>query len=391
MVSARLPKLVVSERAEAAVRRGHPWLYREALSNVPAGLVAGDSVQLTSKSGKRLATGIVDPESPIAVRVWSQDDVDLVELAKTRIVSSAQFRKTLFADGSTTAYRILHGEGDRCPGLVVDRYADVAVLKPDGAAAEAFSEKLLPTLRDVLLEHGVKTMLRRTRTTKPELVYGRDVGDHVVAREHGVPFWVDVLAGQKTGAFLDQRENRVRLGELVRRFQKPKVLNLFSYTAGFSLRAALKGAHTTSVDVAKGAHDTAREAFRAAGVDDKLHTFVTDDAFAFLAKAKATKKKWDVVISDPPSFAPNARSLSRALSSYRSLHAACVSVLADGGIFCASSCSSHVDAESFQTTLDDASLARSDLRLVEAYGAPADHPTLPSWPEGRYLKFCVLA
>jgi len=170
------------------------------------------------------------------------------------------------------------------------------------------------------------------------------------------------------------------------------VLNLFSYAGGFSLFAALGGAsHVTSVDIASGAHASAQSSFRLAGVDPRAHAFVTADAFAFLAEAKRRGMFWDLVVSDPPSFASSEKSLPRALAAYRSLHRACADVLAPGGVFCAASCSSHVDAENFLATLDDAATNRTDLRLLEHYGAPPDHPTLPAWPEGRYLKFAVLA
>ena len=147
----------------------------------------------------------------------------------------------------------------------------------------------------------------------------------------------------------------------------------------------------TSVDVAAAAHATAQESFRLSGLDPRKHTFVAADAFAWLAEAKRKGERWDVVISDPPSFAPSERAKPKAFSAYRALHRACADVLAPGGHFVAASCSSHVSAEEFLGTLDDAALGRGDLRLLELYGPPADHPSLPSFPEGRYLKLAVLA
>jgi 23S rRNA (cytosine1962-C5)-methyltransferase len=170
-----------------------------------------------------------------------------------------------------------------------------------------------------------------------------------------------------------------------------RVLNLFSYTGGFSQRAALAGGTVTSVDVAAKAHGTAQESFKLAGIPLAPHSFVTADAFAWLAEQKKKGRDWDVVISDPPSFAPSERAKPNAISAYRALHRACADVLAPGGTFVAASCSSHVSAEDFLTTLEDIALGRSDLRLLELFGPPADHPTLPSFPEGRYLKLAVLA
>jgi 23S rRNA (cytosine1962-C5)-methyltransferase len=216
----------------------------------------------------------------------------------------------------------------------------------------------------------------------------------VEVREHAVPFLVDLLKGQKTGAFLDQRENRRRIGELVARCKASglgvRVLNLFSYTGGFSQRAALAGGTVTSVDIAAAAHATAQESFRLAGIDPRAHTFAAADAFAFLDRAKTRGETWDVVISDPPSFAPSERAKPKAISAYRTLHRACAAVLARSGTFVAASCSSHVSLEELASTLDDAALARSDLRVLELHGSPPDHPTLPSFPEGRYLKLAIL-
>jgi 23S rRNA (cytosine1962-C5)-methyltransferase len=207
-------------------------------------------------------------------------------------------------------------------------------------------------------------------------------------RENGVVMVVDLLRGQKTGAFLDQRDNRRRVRELAR---GRRVLNLFSYAGGFSTAAVLGGAtHVTSVDLAQAAHATAQASMRANGIDPSAHAFVTADAFVFLETAHKKGQRWDLVVSDPPSFAPNEKSRPRALTAYRRLHGACAAVLGPRGILCASSCSSHVSAEDFATTLDDAATGRSDLSLVEMHGPPWDHPTLPAWPEGRYLKFAVL-
>jgi 23S rRNA (cytosine1962-C5)-methyltransferase len=359
---------------------------------------------LKDPSGALLGAGLYDPDSPIAVRVWTRGAgvIDDALLAR-RIDAAFAVRARLF-DASTNAYRLLHGEGDRVPGFVLDRYGEVAILRTDGAAAGVWAPRVAAALEAPLARLGVRTLARRREGSpsgdapKPkgtlkdgsriESLFGEAPPATTEVREHGVPFVVDLAHGQKTGAFLDQRENRKRVGALAR---GRTVCNLFSYAGGFSLHAALGGAlRVTSVDVAMAAHATAQKSFGIAGVDASRHEFVTADVFEFLARAKREKRTWDLVISDPPSFAPSEKALARALSAYRSLHRACVDVLAPGGTLCAASCSSHVDAAAFATTLDDSALGRSDLRLLETFGAPADHPTLPAWSEGRYLKFAVL-
>ncbi len=237
---------------------------------------------------------------------------------------------------------------------------------------------------------GVRTLVHRPSDSDGAVtLFGPAAPDRIEVREHDVPFLVDLARGQKTGAFLDQRENRRRVGALS---AGRRVLNLFSYAGGFSQRAALGGAtHVTSVDSAAAAHATAQASFRVAGLDPRAHSFVTADAFSFLADAKKKRERWDLVVSDPPSFAPNEKSVARALTAYRSLHRACADVLAPGGIFCAASCSSHVPMEMFLSTLDDAATGSDTLRVVETHGPPPDHPTIAAWPEGRYLKLIVLA
>ncbi len=391
--------VVVSRHAVDAIRRGHPWVYAQGLRrNAEAG--SPRIVNLLAEDGVRLGVGILDPGSPIAVRVWAIGPTARLDsrLFGERLERALSVRRSLFADGSTTAYRILNGEGDRTPGFVLDRYADVAVLRVDGAAAHALAPELTKDVEPILARAGITTLLEREAVRGEAPVVRVRFGAErstVEVKEHGVPFVVDLLHGQKTGAFLDQRENRRRIGELVARRKAAglgiRVLNLFSYTGGFSLRAALAGATVTSVDVAAKAHATAQESFRLAGVDPRGHTFAAADAFAFLENAKKRGERWDVVISDPPSFAPSEKAKPRALTAYRALHRACADVLAEGGTFVAASCSSHIGAEDFLTTLDDAALGRADLRVLEVHGAPPDHPSLATFPEGRYLKLVVLA
>jgi 23S rRNA (cytosine1962-C5)-methyltransferase len=398
-----VPEIPLRRGGADAVRHGHPWVWRSALAAQPSGHGKGDrtsidegtEVQLVDENRAALGRALYDPESPIAARVWTVGRAPIDDaLVSERIARALELRRWA-VDSETNAYRLVHGEGDRLPGFVIDRYAHVAVLRVDGGAAKAQADRVVRLLRAPLEAAGVSTLVERSsdkgRGRVSTIRFGATPPSTIDVREHGVPFVVDLAHGQKTGAFLDQRESRRKIGEIVRRTSAARVLNLFSYAGGFSLHAALAGATTTSVDIAAQAHSTAQASFRAAGLEPRAHEFVAADAFAFLAESKRRGRVWDAIVSDPPSFAPNEKSVARALAAYRQLHRACVEVLTPGGVFCASSCSSHVDAATFATTLDDASLGRSDLRLIELLGPPADHPTLPAFPEGRYLKFAVLA
>jgi 23S rRNA (cytosine1962-C5)-methyltransferase len=387
---APLPEITVRPTAVEPLRRGHPWLYREQIAKVSGAVAVGAEARLVAPDRTFLGRALVALDEPIAARLFGHADVPIDDALLGRRIERALLLRDAIFDDATTAFRLVHGEGDRLPGFVVDAYGDVAVLRTDGGAATAnvarFAVAFRGATRDrfATLVHRIAT---KGESPRFDVLFGNAPPDELVVREHGVPFVVDLAKGQKTGAFLDQRENRRRVGAMAR---GKRVLNLFSYAGGFSLHAALGGAtRVTSVDVAGRAHATAQKSFRAAGVDPAAHEFVAADAFAFLESAKKNGRTFDLVISDPPSFAPNERSRPRALAAYRSLHRACAGVLAKDGTFCAASCSSHVAMDDFLATLDDEALGR-ELSVIDAFGPPADHPTLAAWPEGRYLKFVVL-
>ncbi|KYG07808.1 hypothetical protein BE21_27235, partial [Sorangium cellulosum] len=370
----------------------------------------GDVVELSAEGAPFLGRGLWDADSPIAVRVFQRAQAPALDerAIAERLERAFALRDGWFAGGDTTAYRLCNGEGDRVPSLVIDRYDRVAVVRLDGGMLAPWLDRLLPHLARALGARGVRSIGLRARGEAPSgdaprgdaprgdadgkklaHVHGPPLPDRLFVRETGVAMEVDLARGQKTGAFLDQRDNRARVRALAA--GRRRVLNLFSYAGGFSVAAALGGAgRVTSVDSAPAAHATAQRTFRENGVDPAAHDFVTADAFDFLEKARARGDRYDLIISDPPSFAPSERAKPRALGAYRRLHAAVARVLDRGGVLCAASCSSHITAEDFLATLDDATLERDDLRVRAIHGQPEDHPTLPAWWEGRYLKFVVL-
>jgi 23S rRNA (cytosine1962-C5)-methyltransferase len=397
--------------AALAVKRGHPWVFREGLAHPPRGLASGATVELADEAGAPLGRGLWDAASPIAVRVFDRAPVSMGPRAApnpgpasrapgppldgaglgARVLAAIARRDGRF-DGETTTYRLCNGEGDRVPGLVLDRYGEVAVVRLDTEAWDPHLAGVLAALAAPLASRGVRSIGLRVAGEEKKLrpAAGTAPPDRILVRERGMAMEVDLAQGQKTGAFLDQRENRARVRALAR--GRARVLNLFSYAGGFSIAAALGGAgRVTSVDVAAAAHAGAQRTFRANGVDPGAHAFVSADVFAFLDQARVRGERFDLIVSDPPSFAPSEKARARALTAYRRLHAAVAAVLAPGGVLCASSCSSHVTAEDFLATLDDAALGRAELCLREVHGQAEDHPTLPAWPEGRYLKFAVLA
>jgi 23S rRNA (cytosine1962-C5)-methyltransferase len=366
------------------IRAGHPWIYDKAIAPARQ-LAVGELVTLVDERGP-LATAFVDPGSPIRARVLALEPEAACDAAWVRARSEAAARRRMrdpLLDGST-GRRLVHGEADACPGLVVDLYADTAVIVFDGPAATAFWRPRLP---DVLvgLERGgaaiAHAWLRgeRGQRSAGEAVRG-DPPAEVAIAEDDARFWVDVRAGQKTGFFLDQRDNR----RTIRRHAAgATVLNLFSYTGGFSLHAALGGAtRVTSVDIAAPAIASLARNVELSGLMPAAHEPVTADAFDFLARARQQGRRWDLVIVDPPSFAPSERARPAALRAYEKLAGAALAAVEPGGRFALASCSSHITEADLLGILP-----QPELRLRGSAGAASDHPVLAAFPEGRYLKF----
>jgi 23S rRNA (cytosine1962-C5)-methyltransferase len=366
----------------------HPWIYDRALAPA-SGMKAGDVVTIVDEAGP-LATAIADPESPIRARVLELDTGRPIDGAWVRDRAGAAARRRA-ADpllAGCTGVRVIHGEGDGCPGLVIDRYDTTAVVVFDGPAASAFWRPRLPDVIAALDEVSplAHVWLRGERGQRPRVTDGEawrgDPPQLVAIAEDAARFHVDVRHGQKTGFFLDQRDNR-RL--IARHAAGARVLNVFSYTGGFSIHAALGGAaQVTSVDIAAPAIAALEANLALSGVDPARHESAAMDAFDFFTRAAKKQRTWDLVIVDPPSFAPSERTRPAALAAYGKLAAAALEVVAPGGRFALASCSSHVTEADLLAVAAD---LPATLRLRCAAGAGSDHPVLPAFPEGRYLKF----
>lgn len=430
-----LPRVVLAKNLARSIRRGHPWIFRDALRTPPA-LADGALVTVAAPDGKPLARGFWDARSSIAVRVLSivpsggpsneaaphggdagdPGGAGGAEAAVRRRVAAALERRLAFIDWHhTDAFRVLHGEADGLPGVHADLYGEAVAIRFDGDGARAFyvDQVALPALLvDAARERSivVSAVIERKRG-EGELaraLVGSLPDGEIEVRENDLLFGVDLARGQKGGLFLDQRDNRAHVRTLAR---GRRVLNLFGYTGGFSIYAAAGGAtHTTTVDVAREAVQAARRNFQRNRLPLEAAELHAVDAFDFLEKAVAATRaagsragssasssattgdrfSYDLVISDPPSFAPSRKALPAALRAYRRLHQLCAAVTAPGGILCAASCSSHVDADAFtRTVTEGAAAAGRRFTLDEIRGAAADHPVTAQFPEGNYLKFVV--
>ncbi|HSR97617.1 MAG TPA: class I SAM-dependent rRNA methyltransferase [Kofleriaceae bacterium] len=400
-------RLQLTKPLRDRIRAGHPWVYDRALAPPPRDLAPGDLVTIADAEGD-IALAFLDPDSPIRARILAPPGTALDDAwasSRAEAAAAQRARDPLLAD--CTGRRLLHGEADACPGLVVDLYDTTAVIVFDGPAAAAFWR---PRLTSVLagLERGgapiAHAWLRgERRKTAPSSGHtsgssghaGHGAGESVlgdppsslVITEDDARFAVDVRAGQKTGFFLDQRDNR----RTIRRHAAGQtVLNLFSYTGGFSLHAALGGAtRITSVDIAPPAIAQLERNLSLTSLPASAHELVSSDAFDFLTRAAKQQRRWDLVIADPPSFAPSERARPAALAAYRKLAAAALAVTAPAGRFALASCSSHVTEADLLDQVSTLAPALAPLRLRLSAGAASDHPVLPAFPEGRYLKFLL--
>jgi 23S rRNA (cytosine1962-C5)-methyltransferase len=396
---------------QGALRGGHPWIFADALALAP-GLAAGDVVDLVDRRGEFLARGTVEPDSPLAFRAWTLDRDESVDAALVvrRLRTALALRKELLRP-DVTGYRLCHGESDFMPGLQCDVYdgapagrGGVASLRTDGELGVAWEERFVAAVREIAAPRAVVVRNPRIAEGEARLVHDasgarsrREAELEVEIVEHGRRFQVDVLRGQKTGFFLDQRENRDRVGGIAR---GRRVLNLFGYTGGFSVAAALGGAtRVTTVDLAAPAVEAAKKNFRLNGIDPAAHEFVARDAFDVLAELAARSasdaghvaSEHDLIVLDPPSFAHSRKMVDRATKAYEKLNELALLSLPSGGWLATASCSSHVrEADFLEILAESARRARRSVTIASVSGAAVDHPVRLGFPEGRYLKFVLL-
>lgn len=374
------------------IKRGHPWVYAEALRELPRAPAGASAVLLDNKKGREIARGYYDPGCPLAFRACTAEDRVRLDdrWAERQFTRALDLRRRSFGP-STTGYRILNGEGDEVPGLIVDRYGDIGVLQVDGAGPAGFWD--IDGIAEWLLrECGLKGIdfKPRDRQSESRRLAGELPQEGMAAfLENSLRFTADFRRGQKTGFFLDQRDNR----DLIRcQAEGRSVVNIFGYTGGFSVAAGVGGAsHVTTVDLAAPAIAAAATHWTLNDLPADRHEGVAADAFAFLEEAAGARRTWDIVIIDPPSFAPSEAAVPRALASYGKLLTDAARCTADGGLLAASSCSSHVGETAFLEVCEESvSAARRRATIVSITSQPIDHPYPLVFSEFRYLKFILL-
>ena len=394
-ISVRLAAPVVR-----AVKKGHPWIFDKGILTQNKAARPGDMAILYDQKRKFVGIGLFDPESPIIIRVLHHGKpVTLdTEWVKEKLRNIFQVRTELINDPETTGYRLVSGENDGLPGLVVDRYDDTLVFKLDTIAWMPHLDQLVSLFRDLIHPERIVLRINRTVAAAPScpdnlkqacVIYGPELVGPVIFLENGLKFEAEPIIGQKTGFFLDQRDNRARVGKLS---QGQSVLNVFSYTGGFSLYAASNGAKSvTSLDLSKPALEAALNNFQLnkhlPNIADTPHVLMCDDAFDALRKLADDGKKYDMVILDPPSFARKQGDIPGALKAYERLVKRGLNVLEKGGVLVSASCSSRIPADDFfKTVTRTAAMAGRPLKIIEKTTHAIDHPI--GFPEGAYLK-CI--
>ncbi|OGA23911.1 MAG: 23S rRNA methyltransferase [Betaproteobacteria bacterium RIFCSPLOWO2_02_FULL_67_26] len=386
-------KLILKPGREKSLKRRHPWVFSGAVAKLQGEPGAGDTVEVHSATGEFLALAAYSPQSQIVARVWDwkKRAIDGA-FFEERVKRALEQRRALLETGAAGALRLVHGESDGLPGVVADRYGDTVVVQLTSAGAERWRE----TIADALLQAGgVRRIWERSDAEVRALeglapvtaaLRGAREPTRITVAENGLEFGVDLEHGHKTGFYLDQRDNRRRARTLAR---ERDVLDGFCYSGGFALNALAGGARSvTAMDSSADALGLARENAernRLAGVN-----WIEGDVFQRLRKFRDEGKRFDLVVLDPPKFAPTATHAPKAARAYKDINLLAFKLLRPGGLLMTFSCSGGVSPDLFQKIVAGAALdAGVDAQIIERLGPGADHPVALNFPEGDYLKGLV--
>ena len=388
----RTHQLCLKKDKEFSILRGHPWAFAEAFKAIPEGLKTGDIAEVYSHKNALLGMGYVDVESKILVRMVPVNPGEDFEKGVARLVKQAvAHRKEFFNEPEkTNAYRVINGEGDGLPGLIVDYYAGAVSLQIYSLGLQPFMDIVCKALREALGNVRwiyQRNQIRLAKSESAKLVFGKNLPEKIEFKENGLKFSTDLVNGQKTGFFLDQRENR----HLIRSIAKGKtLLNVCGYTGAFTVAAIAGGCKSSvTVDIAKPALVEAEQNLRLNNFFNSNHKLVTADMYDYLAQCK--EKSFDIVVLDPPSMAKNKRDVEKAIRAYKKLNMAGVKMVKAGGFLYTASCTSQVTRKEFLDAVREgiAAAGRRAIVVRETFHT-YDHPTSLAHPEGPYLKGILL-
>ena len=387
-----MQKITLRKNQERRIKSGHPWVFSNEIDKLPDNLTPGQTAQVYDSRGYIVGSGFYNPKSLIAVRLYSRGALELdLELMVTKISAAARLRQSVYPGSSD--YRLLYGESDGLPGLLVDRYGDQLVMEIMSLGMDIRRDLIVEALTEVLhpaciyeRSDSYSRVLEGLRETESVLL--GELKPELVIEENGLKFHVNIKHGQKTGWFYDQRDNRLALRQYVK---GKRVLDCFCHTGGFALNAAAAGAKSVlGLDISDRAIE---QAIKSAGLNNLsgLCQFESADVLHTLKERVESGEKYDVVILDPPAFAKNKKSIESALKGYKEINLRAMKLLSPGGILISCSCSYHVDDEQFKVMLVDAARdANRTLKLLEFRHQSKDHPVLLACRETQYLKCAIM-
>lgn len=383
----------LSPGRERRVLSGHPWIFSNEIANIRGERAPGAAAEIFAASGKFLGTGYYNPHSLIAARLLSRSriDIDSVAFYQERLHQALALRQSLYPDLAT--FRLVHGEGDFLPGLVVDKYGDYLSLQFLSYGMDARRDLIVAALAELLSPAGIVARndvgVRSLEglDDRVEVLWG-DIPDRIEIEEHGLSFQVSLLSGQKTGHFLDQKENHLLLKGIV---AGKEVLDCFCYSGSWGVHAAAFGAaQVTCLDISERAIGLARENGARNNVAGRME-FQTVDVFERLRSLHGEGRLFDVIVLDPPAFVKSKKALKEAEKGYLTINRRAMELLRPGGFLITCSCSFHMGRELFTDLLRSAAIqARREFRLRSVHSQAPDHPVLLAVPETEYLKCCVL-
>ncbi len=392
-MSEHLPSLILHPGREKSVLLRHPWVFSGAVRQVSGDPQPGDTVEVRAASGERLGWAAYSPTSKIQARMWTWNPQETVDEAflRRRLAQALELRRTLVPADESNALRLVHAESDGLPGLVVDRYANLLVMQCLSAGAERWRATLAQLLAELT---GIENIYERSDVDVRRLeglperagpLRGPGPFEPLEIVEHGLRFWVDPIHGQKTGFYIDQRRNRARLRGLC---AGRDVLNCFAYTGAFSVYALAGGARSVlSIDTSGEALAAARENVARNGLERAGVEWLEADVFQALRAFRDQARSFDLIVLDPPKFAPTAAQAERAARGYKDINLLAFKLLRPGGILFTFSCSGGISTELFQKIVSGAALdAGVDAVIVEHLAQGPDHPVALNFPEGAYLK-----
>ena len=366
----------------------HPWVFSGAIDRIDDDYKTGDIVTVYSAQEKFLGLGYLNPRSQIAIRMLAFEETEINRGFFVRKIQKAIRLRDRFVPADTDAYRLIHSEGDDLSGLVVDRYGDFLVAQFSTAGMEQWKDMIVDILKEEIMVRGIfekdDTEAREWEGLPARVgkLSGEDPPDFIEITEYGHKFIVDIHQGQKTGFYLDQRDNRRLVGSVS---HGKRVLNCFSYTGGFSVYAAAGGAlETISVDSSQPALNTALNNFQKNSFSTAQNTIACTDVFQYL---RDSRQEFDMIVLDPPSFCKGKQHINQASRGYKDINMYALKRLAPGGLLYTASCSSYIDPDLFQKIVFAAAKdVRRGLQIIAKTSHPFDHPINIYHPEGEYLK-----